>query len=86
MNAVELAGRIEHAVLNPQATEEDLADGARLAARWKVRALVVKPCHVAAAARLLAGTGVKVVTVVGFPHGGQATAVKAEETADAVAR
>lgn len=41
-----LAKRIEHAVLAPQATEDDVAAGARVALRWGVRALVVKPCHV----------------------------------------
>lgn len=86
MQTVSLARRIEHAVLSPDATAEDLARGVQVAVRWGVRALVVKPCHVAAAARLLAGAGVKLVTVVGFPHGGQTTETKVQETRQAVAR
>jgi deoxyribose-phosphate aldolase len=54
--------------------------------RWRVRSLVVKPCHVASAARQLAHSGVKTVAVVGFPHGGQTEAIKAAETRQAVAQ
>src|SRR3989304_6106191 len=86
MQTVRLARRIEHAVLRPDPAAEDLAGGGQVAVRWGVRALVVKPCHVAAAARLLAGAGVKLVTVVGFPHGSQTTETKVQETRQAVAR
>ncbi len=85
MTAAELARHIEHAVLAPQATERDVEEAAHVALRWNVRALVVKPCCVAVAARALANTGVKVVTVVGFPHGGQTTETKVAETRQAVA-
>ncbi|MBI3998709.1 MAG: deoxyribose-phosphate aldolase [Armatimonadetes bacterium] len=86
MTTIDLAGRIEHAVLSPQATEKDLQDAVRVAVRWGVRALVVKPCHLAAAARMLASSDVKLVTVIGFPHGGQTTETKVFETREAVAR
>ena len=86
MDAHELARHIEHAVLSPQAGEEDLHAAVRAAVRWNVRALVVKPCHVATAARLLEGTGVKLVTVIGFPHGGQTTDTKVFETRRAAAQ
>ncbi len=86
MTASELAGRIEHAVLGPQATAADVEEAARLARRWGVRALVVKPVHVPVAARALAGSPVLVVTVVGFPHGGQTTETKVAETRQALAR
>ncbi|MDQ7842309.1 MAG: deoxyribose-phosphate aldolase [Armatimonadota bacterium] len=85
MDASELAARLEHAVLAPQATRQDLEAGVQVATRWKVRALVVKPCHVAEAARQLFGTGIKTVAVVGFPHGGSTTATKVAETRQAVA-
>jgi len=86
MDARELARHIEHAVLSPQATQDDLHAAVRTAVRWNVRALVVKPCHVAEAARLLEGTGVTLATVIGFPHGGQTTDTKVFETRSAVAR
>ena len=84
MTATELARHIEHSVLAPQATDRDVEEGARVAIRWHVRALVVKPAHVPLAARLLADTGVKVVAVVGFPHGGHRTETKVAETRQAV--
>lgn len=84
MTTAELARHIEHSVLTPQATERDVEEAARVAVRWNVRALVVKPTHVSLAARLLADTGVKVVAVVGFPHGGQTTETKVAETRQAV--
>ncbi len=80
MTTAELARHIEHTVLAPQATEGDVEQAARVALHWNVRALVVKPTHVSLAARLLADTGVKVVAVVGFPHGGQTTETKVAET------
>lgn len=86
MNARELVRHIEHAVLNPEATEDDVALGIRMAAHWGVRALVVKPCHVASAAHGLARTPVKVVTVVGFPHGGQTSETKRYEARQACAQ
>ncbi|HEU5319531.1 MAG TPA: deoxyribose-phosphate aldolase, partial [Methylomirabilota bacterium] len=68
-----------------QATDQDLHEGVRAALRWNVRSLVVKPCHVGAAARQLAHSGVKTVAVIGFPHGGQTAAIKVAETRQAVA-
>src|SRR3989442_15953161 len=84
MTTTELARPIEHSVLAPQATGWDVEEAARVAIRWHVRALVVKPTHVSLAARLLADTGVKVVAVVGFPHGGQTTETKVAEIRQAV--
>jgi len=57
---------------------------AQQARDWRVRSLVVKPCYVSAAAELLRDSGVLVVTVIGFPHGGQTSEAKAFEVADAV--
>src|SRR3989442_15621880 len=73
MTTTELARHIEHSVLAPQATGWDVEEAARVAIRWHVRALVVKPTHVSLAARLLADTGVKVWAAGGVPHGGPTT-------------
>jgi deoxyribose-phosphate aldolase len=85
MNAAELARHLEHSVLAPQSTEDDVAEGARVALRWQVRSLVVKPAFVAVAARALAGSGVRTVAVVGFPHGGETTETKVTEAREAIA-
>jgi deoxyribose-phosphate aldolase len=85
MNAAELARYLEHSVLAPQSTEDDVAEGARVALRWQVRSLVVKPAFVPVAARALAGSGVRTVAVVGFPHGGETAETKVAETREAIA-
>ena len=83
-NFQDLVSRIEHTVLQPQSGGRDVVTAATQARDWRVRALVVKPCHVSAAADLLRNSGVLVVTVVGFPHGGQTSEAKAFEARDAV--
>jgi deoxyribose-phosphate aldolase len=85
MNAAELARYLEHSVLAPQSTEDDVAEGARVALAWQVRSLVVKPAFVPVAARALAGSGVRTVAVVGFPHGGETAETKVAETREAIA-
>lgn len=74
-----IAKRIDHSLLLPTMTDHDLAEGCRLAARYKVASVCIKPYAVAMAADLLGGTGVFVGTTVGFPHGGNLTAVKVFE-------
>ena len=74
-----IAKRIDHSLLPPTLTDEDLADGCRLAARYQVASVCIKPYAVPLAAEILAGTGVVVGTTVGFPHGGHTTAVKVFE-------
>ncbi len=81
----ELAGMIDHALLAPTLTDGELAQGCQMAARYRIATVCVKPAGVATAAGLLRGTPVGVGTVIGFPHGGQATAVKVFETQTACA-
>ena len=76
----ELAGMIDHSLLHPTMTDRDLEEGCRVAAKYQVASVCVKPYFVARAAELLQGTGVAVGAVVGFPHGGNATEVKRFET------
>jgi deoxyribose-phosphate aldolase len=56
------------------------------AAEHRFAAVCVNPVYVDLAAHLLAGSGVKVATVVGFPLGATYTAVKVLETREAVLR
>jgi len=81
----QLAKTIDHSLLKPELTDEDVVAGCELARRYDVASVCVKPCHVTLAARLLAGSDVKVGTVVGFPHGGHTTATKVFEAQDALA-
>jgi deoxyribose-phosphate aldolase len=79
----ELAGMIDHSLLHPTLTDRELRAGCRLARRYKVASVCIKPYAVKMAARLLKGSGVAVGAVVGFPHGGSTTEVKGFETAQA---
>jgi deoxyribose-phosphate aldolase len=76
----ELAGMIDHSLLQPTMTDKELEDGCRLAAKYAVASVFVKPYFVKRAAELLRGTGVAVGAVIGFPHGGHVTESKRYET------
>jgi deoxyribose-phosphate aldolase len=80
-----IAKRIDHSLLGPTLTPDELDAGCRLAARYGVASVCIKPYAVARAAELLAGSGVQVGTTIGFPHGGHATAVKVFESERAIA-
>jgi deoxyribose-phosphate aldolase len=76
----ELAGMIDHSLLHPTMTDLDLREGYEAAVGYRVASVCVKPYAVREAADRLRGTGVRVGTVIGFPHGGSATEVKRYET------
>jgi deoxyribose-phosphate aldolase len=76
----EIAGMIDHSLLHPTLTDDELKAGCELAAKYRVASVCIKPYAVKEAARLLRGTGVAVGAVVGFPHGGSASEVKRFET------
>jgi len=76
----ELAGMIDHSLLHPTMTDQELEDGCRLAARYKVVSVCIKPYFIKRAAQLLEGTGVKVGAVIGFPHGNSTSESKRYET------
>lgn len=80
----ELAKYIDHTNLKPEATRSDIAALCAEAKEYGFASVCVNPCHVAFAARLLAGTDVAVCCVIGFPLGASTTAVKAYEAIDAV--
>ena len=76
----ELAKMIDHSLLHPTLTDQDLDEGCRLAARYGVASVCIKPYAVPRAAELLRGTGVLVGCVIGFPHGNSSTESKRYET------
>ncbi len=76
-----LAARIDHTLLRPEATPADVDRVCAEALRYGCAAVCVHPIYVARAAARLAGTPVKVATVVGFPLGASLTAAKVAEAA-----
>lgn len=81
----ELAKLFDHSLLQPTLTDGDLEKGFELAREYQVASVCVKPYGVKRAAAALAGSGVNVGTVVGFPHGGHLSRVKAFEAEAAIA-
>jgi deoxyribose-phosphate aldolase len=81
-----LAKMIDHSLLRPELTEEQVLEGCGLAIRYNVATVTVRPCDVDMAVRQVLGTGVGVSTVAGFPHGDTTTAVKLYEVRDLLRR
>ncbi|MEY2676963.1 MAG: hypothetical protein RL510_983 [Actinomycetota bacterium] len=79
-----LASLIDHSVLKPTSTVQDVKDGAAIALKYQTAAYCIRPSDVPLASKLLAGSEVKVCTVIGFPHGTTDTTSKAFEAAEAV--
>lgn len=79
------ARMIDHSLLNPVLTVEDLEKGCRLAVDYRVASVCILPYSLKRCAELLAGSGVKASTTIGFPHGGHTTSVKLAETRQALA-
>jgi len=81
----DVAKTIDHSLLKPELDDRFVEEGCRLAARYEVASVCVRPADVERAAALLQNTEVAVGTVVGFPHGSSATATKVAEARRAIA-
>src|SRR4051812_21229582 len=80
----QVAKTIDHSLLRPELTLDDVRDGCALAARYDVASACVRAADVVLAAEMLAGTGVAVGTVIGFPHGAHLTSTKVHEAQQAL--
>ena len=76
----ELAKMIDHSLLHPTLTDQELEEGCKLAAKYGVASVCIKPYAVKPAAEWLRGSGVLVGCVIGFPHGNSSTESKRYET------
>ena len=81
----ELAGYIDHTLLKPEASEEDVGRICDQAAEHSFASVCVNPSYTAFVAGRLRGTGVRTCCVIGFPFGTHTPKAKAAETAEAVA-
>ncbi|MDR3119724.1 MAG: deoxyribose-phosphate aldolase [Clostridiales bacterium] len=81
----DVAKMIDHSLLNPVMTKQDIIDGCKIAKEFDVATVCVKPSELALAKAELAGSGVLATTVIGFPHGANKTSVKAFEANEALA-
>jgi len=80
----DIAKMIDHSLLKPTLAAEDLEKGCRLALDYDVASVCIMPYYLGRCAEILKGSGVKASTTIGFPHGGNATAVKLAETLQAL--
>jgi deoxyribose-phosphate aldolase len=79
-----LASLIDHTLLKPEATRDQVEQLCREAAQFCFASVCVNPVWVPLCAEILRGSGVKVCTVIGFPSGAHSPDVKAYETRRAV--
>jgi deoxyribose-phosphate aldolase len=79
-----VAGMIDHTLLKPDATRKEIEELCREAAQFQFASVCVNPTWVSLAARQLAGTPVRVCSVVGFPLGATTADVKGYETRRAI--
>jgi deoxyribose-phosphate aldolase len=80
----QVAKSIDHSLLKPELTEQQVEEGLQLAVRYDVASVCCRPSDVLLAAGLLAGTDVRVGSTVGFPHGANTTATKVAEAVQAM--
>ena len=79
-----LAGMIDHTLLKPDATPDQIAQLCFEARKYGFASVCVNPAWVSLCAQLLQGASAKVCSVIGFPLGASAPEVKAFETQNAI--
>lgn len=85
VTAKDIAKMIDHSLLRPEMTRQEVIDGCKIAKAYDCATVCVKPCDVEVASEILAGSDVMVTTVIGFPHGSSLTEVKLKEAELALA-
>jgi deoxyribose-phosphate aldolase len=81
----DIAKTIDHSLLRPELDDTFVEDGCRLAAKYDVASVCVRPADVQRARAILTGTDVAVGTTIGFPHGNHDTETKVLEAKRALA-
>ncbi|KAF3940503.1 hypothetical protein ABW19_dt0206697 [Dactylella cylindrospora] len=82
---LQLAKMIDHSLLHPTMTDDEILAGLKIARDYNVATACVKPYSIPLAKKELEGTDVLVCPVIGFPHGNSTTEVKVFE-AEAAAK
>src|SRR6058998_4295228 len=83
-SARDWASLIDHTLLKPEATDDDIKRLCEEAAKYRFASVCVNPTWVRVAACALQGSGVPVCTVIGFPLGATLSDVKAYEARRAI--
>jgi deoxyribose-phosphate aldolase len=80
----DIAKMIDHSLLRPTMTVDELEQGICLARQYDVASVCIMPYYLKRCAELLAGSSVAASTTIGFPHGGHTTAIKLAEARQAL--
>ncbi|MGF6948378.1 deoxyribose-phosphate aldolase [Neobacillus sp. B4I6] len=84
MATTNIAAMIDHTLLKPEATRQQIVSLCQEAKEYKFASVCVNPTWVGTAKELLQGSGVMVCTVIGFPLGATTSETKAFETKNAI--
>ncbi|HZU38927.1 MAG TPA: deoxyribose-phosphate aldolase [Gemmataceae bacterium] len=80
----DIAKMVDHSLLTPTLTVEELEQGCQLALHYDVASVCILPFYLRRCADILKGSAVKASTTIGFPHGGHTTAIKRAEALHAL--
>jgi deoxyribose-phosphate aldolase len=80
----DIAKMIDHSLLNPVMTDQDLEKGCRVGLEYDVASVCIMPYYLRRCAEILKGSTVRASTTIGFPHGGHTTSVKVAEARQAL--
>jgi deoxyribose-phosphate aldolase len=80
----DIAKMIDHSLLHPTMTDQELEDGCQIALDYDVASVCIKPYYLKRCSELLKGSTVMASATIGFPHGGHTTAIKVAEAHQAL--
>jgi deoxyribose-phosphate aldolase len=80
----DIAKMIDHSILHPTITDDDLRKQCAIAIEYDVATACVKPYHTELAAKILKDSDVEVCAVIGFPHGNSTTGIKIAEAVQVI--
>ena len=84
MNRNEIAKLLDHSVLQPYLTDDDIRRGCDIALKYNTATVCARPSDIPLVSARLAGSSVLPCTVIGFPHGAHLTDVKVYESKKAL--
>ncbi len=84
ISADELARMIDHTILKPEATPDEVTNLCREALEYKFASVCINPAYVTLAKEIVHDSAVKVCTVIGFPLGATTTGSKVHEAEEAI--
>ena len=84
MSLKEIAKMIDHSLLHPTMTDDEMIEGCKIAKAYDMATACVKPMFVSQAFEILRGSDTKVCSVIGFPHGNSTTKINVAVTKQAI--